>query len=97
MTDLVTYLLQERHRIPNQVIIDCLVLARLKPSPSRRIPQTEMQEMLGTCNQSHLSHRLTRLKQAGLIDYEAGVRGEPGYCIFRVGPAVQPSMVPRFL
>jgi hypothetical protein len=62
MTDLLTYLLQERHRIPNQVIIDCLVLARLKPSPSRRIPQAEMQEMLGTCNQSHLSHRLTRLK-----------------------------------
>lgn len=87
MTDLLTYLLQERHRIPNQVIIDCLALARLKPSPSRRIPQAEMQETLGTCNQSHLSHRLTRLKKAGLIDYEAGWRGEPGYCIFRVGPA----------
>ena len=86
MTDLVAYLVQERHRIPNQVIIDCLVLAQQKPSPKRRIPHAEMQKLFGTCDRSALSQRLSRLKRAGLIDYEAGWRGEPGYCIFRVGP-----------
>lgn len=87
MTDLVTYLLDNRHRIPNQVIIDCLALAQLDPDPRRRVPTEALQEHLQACSGPHLSKRLGRLRRAGLISYEPGVAGDPGYFITRIGPA----------
>lgn len=84
---LVHYLLDNRHRIPNQVIIDCLAMAQLDPDPRHRVTTDVMQEHLQANSGSGLSHRLGRLRRAGLIDYEPGVNGDPGYLINRVGPA----------
>jgi hypothetical protein len=87
MTDLIDHLLAERHRIPNQVIIDCLVLARLQPMQDRKLLVTELQAALDAGSQSSLSQRLGKVKRYGLLDYERGYVGDPGYRITRVGPA----------
>lgn len=87
MNELIDHLLAERHRIPNQVIIDCLTLARLEPSPEQRFPIARMLEVLDAGTQPSMSLRLTKLKRHGLLDYERGYRGDPGYRITRVGPA----------
>jgi hypothetical protein len=87
MIDLIDHLLNQRHRIPNQVIIDCLVLARLQPTPDQRVSVAKLQSALDAGNQSSLSQRLGKVKRYGLLDYERGYRGDPGYLITRVGPA----------
>ena len=87
MTDLIDHLLAERRRIPNQVIIDCLVLARLQPTPEQRFSVAMLQAALNAGTQSSLSQRLGKVKRYGLIDYERGYCGNPGYRITRVGPA----------
>lgn len=87
MTDLIDHLLAERHRIPNQVIIDCLVLARLQPTPRQRVSVTSLMMVLDAGSQSSLSQRLGKVKRYGLLDYERGYVGDPGYRILRVGPA----------
>lgn len=84
---LIDYLLGHRQWIPNGVIIDCLALARLNPSPEQRITTAELMETMEAASQPVLSHRLTRLKDHGLLDYESGRNGAPGYRILRVGPA----------
>ena len=87
MTDLIDYLLAERHRIPNQVIIDCLTLARHPHIPGQRISMASLLMVLDAGTQPSLSQRLIKLKRYGLLDYERGYRGGPGYLITRVGPA----------
>jgi hypothetical protein len=87
VTDLIDHLLAQRHRIPNQVIIDCLALARLQPSPEQRFSVAKLQAALDAGSQSSMSQRLGKVKRYGLLDYERGYRGDPGYRITRVGPA----------
>lgn len=87
MTDLIDHLLAERHRIPNAVIIDCLVLAQLAPSPEQRVSVASLLLVMGLSCQASLSTRMGKLKRYGLLDYKAGTRAEPGYLITRVGPA----------
>ena len=87
MTDLLNHLLDGRHRLPNQTIIDCLALARLQPSPDERFTWQVLAAVLCTTQQPALSHKLHNLKRAGLLDFESGDRGDPGYSILRVGPS----------
>jgi hypothetical protein len=87
MTTLIDHLLAERHRIPNAVIIDCLVLAQLAPSPDRRVPVASLLLTMGFCHRTALSARMGKLSRYGLIEYESGTNAEPGYLITRVGPA----------
>ncbi len=87
MKDLIDYLLDGRHRFPNQTIIDCLALARLEPSPDERFTWEVLAAILGTSQQPALSNKLHNLKRAGLLDFESGDRGDPGYRILRVGPS----------
>jgi hypothetical protein len=87
MTELVAYLLAHRHQIPNRVIITCLELAQLNPKPTEgRISVERLMEVLGACNQSHVSKMLGQLRRLDLVDYEAGTIGDPGYLFWRVGP-----------
>jgi hypothetical protein len=84
-TNLLEHLLANRHRLMNQVIIDCLVLATL-PLGGRRYTWEVLAELLYATSQPHLSKKLCQLKLANLIDYERGDKCSPGYLIRRVGP-----------
>jgi hypothetical protein len=86
MTELVAYLLAHRHKMPNRAVIACLVLAQLAPKPTERIKVEQLMELLGVTRQSYVSSILKELRNHDLVDYEAGVRGDPGFLFFRVGP-----------
>lgn len=83
--ELVRQLLANRYRLPDQTIVDCLVLAEADIK-GRRVQPAELQELLGVGNAPHVSQRLGKLKDRGLLDYVAGVPGRPGYTFRRVGP-----------
>lgn len=85
-TALVTYLLDNRYRIPNRTIINCLALARLNPTPLRRVTVEELIPLFQHSKRGGISCLMLELKICGLVDFEKGVRGNPGYLIFRVGP-----------
>jgi hypothetical protein len=85
-TALVTYLLANRHRIPNKTIINCLALARLNPTPVRRVTVEELITLFQHSKRGGISGLMLELKRCGLVDFESGVCGTPGYLIFRVGP-----------
>lgn len=86
-TTLIDHLLEGRHRFPNQVIIDCLALARMEPSPNERFTWEVLAAILGVNDQPSVSNKLHKLKRVGLLEYQRGHRGDPGYRIKRVGPA----------
>ena len=86
-TTLIDHLLEGRHRFPNQVIIDCLALARMDPSPDERFTWEVLAAILGVNEQPRVSNKLHKLKRVGLLDFESGDRGDPGYRITRVGPS----------
>jgi hypothetical protein len=83
---LVSYLLDNRYRIPNRAIINCLALARLNPTPVRRVSVEDLMVMFQHSTRGGISGLMLELKRCGLVDFEPGVRGTPGYLIFRVGP-----------
>lgn len=83
---LLQHLLDNRHRMTDQVIVDCLALADHGVQHCR-IKVGELQALLQCGSPSHVSLRLGKLKARGLIDYEKGVVGTPGYLFRRVGPA----------
>ncbi len=85
-TALVTHLLANRHRIPNRAIINCLALARLNPTPVRRVTVEELIPLFQHSKRGGISGLMLELKRCGLVDFESGVCGTPGYLIFRVGP-----------
>ena len=89
--DLLDHLLARREQLTNQVIVDCLALARLHAElrPWQRVPSRVMAERLGVSPgcPSYVSKRLMNVVRAGLLHYEAGDKGNPGYAIHRVGPA----------
>lgn len=88
--DLLDLLLTRRSALTNQVIVDTLALWRLQQQlqPWERVPADVMARQLEVsvgCP-SYVSKRLMNVVRAGLLHYEAGDRGEPGYLIHRVGP-----------
>ena len=90
---LVTYLLANRHRIPNRAIINCLALARMNPSPTDRVMVEELMMMFQHSGRGGISNLMLELKRCGLVDFESGVCGTPGYLIFRVGPKEEKARV----
>ncbi len=85
--DLIPYLLANRSRIRDCVIIDCLALDRLlRERPCRLISSAELMVALDCLCQSYLSGKLRRLRLAGLVDYKAGPSAYPGYQFLRIGP-----------
>jgi len=88
ITTLLQYLLANRHTLSGDTIADCLDLAIIaEQHRGRRVGWELLARRWGCINQPYLSKRMRRLVNAGLIDYEAGVTGDPGYLIHRVGPA----------
>jgi hypothetical protein len=86
MNDLLNHLLDQQHVLPNQLILDCLTVARLNPDPTVRIPAAELGQHFGQVNTRTVSTRMRRLKRRGLVDYDIGIPYQPGYRITRVGP-----------
>lgn len=86
LSDVLTYLLDNSHRIPNAMIVDCLKLAQLNPDPDQRLPVAVLKQHLGTRSNVEVSRRLGRLHRVGLVHYEKGVINTPGYRFLRVGP-----------
>lgn len=91
--DLTVYLMMNRHKYTNAVIVDCLHLAhqtrKRGRQVARRYPVWQMCDWFG-CGAPSLSKRLSDLRSAGLLDYERGSNASPGYLIRRVGPAPEP-------
>ena len=86
MKQLVDYLLDNRYRLTGDTIADCLDLARLLGErPCRRV-RAEVLAEHWCCCRKNVVIKLQRLERAGLIAYEAGNRGEPGYLFWRIGP-----------
>jgi hypothetical protein len=85
-TALIAHLLANRHRIPNRAIINCLALARLNPGPADRVMVQQLMLIFQHGNRGGVSAILQELKRCGLVDFEPGTSGTPGYLIFRVGP-----------
>lgn len=92
--DLAAYLMQNRAKLANAIIVDCLHLAhqtrKRGRQAARRFPVWQMCDWFG-CGASSLSKRLTDLHRAGLLDYERGTKTCPGYLIRRIGPAPEPQ------
>jgi predicted transcriptional regulator len=86
MNDVLNYLLDHSHQIPNGMIVDCLKLAQLNPDPDQRLSVAVLKQHLGTRSNVEVSRRLTRLHRVGLIHYEKGQHNMPGYRFLRVGP-----------
>jgi len=85
-TALVTYLLANRYRIPNRAFINCLALARLNPTPASRVSVDELILLFQHSKRGGISGIMLELKRCGLVEFDSGVRGDPGYLIWRVGP-----------
>lgn len=87
MADLVAYLLARRHVLQDVVTVDCLALAQLLlGQPPRKVQSREVAETLGSMTHGCLANRLRRLRRAGLVEYQSGTFGDPGYQFLRIGP-----------
>lgn len=87
IADLVAYLLDRRHLLQDVVAVDCLALAQvLFGQPPRKVPCREVARAMGSMTHGCMANRLRRLRKAGLVDYEAGTFGDPGYQFLRIGP-----------
>ncbi len=88
-TELVTYLLANRFRITNRTFIACLALNRMTLRPNHRVHIGDLMQALGASSHQHVSLLFRELYRAGLLEYESGVRGDPGYFITRIGPEME--------
>jgi hypothetical protein len=87
MGDLVAYLLDRRHLLQDVVAVDCLALGQVVfGQPQRKVPSREVARAMGSMTHGCMANRLRRLRKAGLVDYEAGTFGDPGYQFLRIGP-----------
>lgn len=76
-------LLAQRARVPDATLLDWLELEQLLPARPCHI-ETEVLRCHWHCTQPNVSRRLSRLWEAGLIDYRSG---GGLYRIRRLGPA----------
>jgi hypothetical protein len=97
MNHLIDHLLANRSTIPDRVIVDCIALARLQPSPDQSVSWLRVAEALGvgSCRQPYLSQIVRRLVHYDLVDYDRGARDRPGYRFLRVGPPAAASVARR--
>jgi hypothetical protein len=84
-------LLALRHRVSDSTLLDWAELEQLLPPRPCRIRVAELRR-LWRCSQPTVSRRITRLWDAGLLDYRAG---SGWYRVRRLGPLPQkPDRVP---
>lgn len=74
-------LIKHRHRIAEHQIVDCLDIATIWKGPRVIITAQQLMDHWGVCR-SVVSHRMQRLRRAGLIDYDRG------YQIWQLGPGL---------
>lgn len=87
LSTLLEYLLANRHVLSDGAIVDCLDLALVvSEAKGERVPWETLARRWGCMNQPYLSNRMRRLAKAGLVDYDRGLSGDPGYLFHRVGP-----------
>lgn len=82
-----TTLLSLRHRVPDSVLLDWLDLEQLLPKRPCHI-ETDVLRRRWLCSQPTVSRRITRLWEAGLLDFRSG---GGLYRIRRLGPASGPA------
>lgn len=85
------YLVANRHRIPNRVVIDAMALFHADLDLTKRYHSTELASILHASSDSHLRMKIGFLRKAGLIEYDAGNVAEPGYLFRRIGPPPPPT------
>ena len=86
---LLQYLLANRATLSGDTIADCLDLAvMVADAPSQRIHWQTLAARWKCKTRQHVRQRLARMKDAGLLEYDPGVRRQAGYLIHRVGPAL---------
>jgi DNA-binding MarR family transcriptional regulator len=71
MTPTPAELLALRHRVSDSVLLDWLDLAQLLPERPCHI-ETEVLRRHWCCTQPSVSRRITRLWEAGLLDFRSG-------------------------
>lgn len=87
MVEVVSHLLQQRHRLKDVAAVDCLALAQLLlEQPPRKVPSEELRIVFNSSSQNCLANRLRRLRRAGLVEYQHGGGEHPGYQFLRIGP-----------
>lgn len=91
------YLVANRHRIPNRVVIDALALFHADLDLTRRYGSAELAQVLHASSLSHLRIKIGLLRKARLIEYDAGNVAEPGYLFRRIGPPLPPTPPPQRL
>lgn len=86
LLELLCTLLDQRHRLPNGQILDCLQLARYGVQ-GRRLRYEQLPVVLACTDPRNAYNRLMAMRRRGLVDVAAGGPAAPGYLLRRVGPA----------
>jgi len=86
MEDLVKTLSKLRAQVPDRVLMDLVDLhALVGDQLPVRIHVEELQLLWGVCY-THVSTRMSQLRKLGLVRYDRGSRGSPGYEVWGLGP-----------
>ncbi len=86
MEDLVKTLAGLRAQVPDRVLMD---LVDLHAMVGDRLPARVMIETLSErwgISRVHVSTRMSQLRLLGLVRYDRGSRGSPGYEVWGLGP-----------
>ncbi len=70
---LISYLLDNRYRIPNRAIINCLALARLKPTPRRRVSVEQLMILFQHSSRGGISDLMLELQRVGPVEEKGRV------------------------
>ena len=90
MEDLVKTLSGLRSEVPDRVLMDLVDLHALAGDELPvRIQMEELQLLWGVTYQM-VSTRMSQLRKLGLVRYDRGSRGSPGYEVWSLGPGPQP-------
>ena len=86
MEDLVKTLSKLRAQVPDRVLMDLVDLhALVGDQLPVLIHVEELQLLWGVCY-THVSTRMSQLRKLGLVRYDRGSRGSPGYEVWGLGP-----------
>ena len=86
MEDLVKTLSKLRAQVPDRVLMDLVDLhALVGDQLPVLIHVEELQLLWGVCY-THVSTRMSQLRKLGLVRYDRGSRGSPGYEVWSLGP-----------
>jgi hypothetical protein len=75
-----------RAQVPDRVLMDLVDLQVLVGDRlPARVPVETLQGRWGI-SEVHVSTRMSQLRKLGLVRYDRGVRGAPGYEVWGLGP-----------